>query len=98
MAADPGLPLLAHRHPRLRALPHLRRLPGLRALRRPRLLLCMRRLIAPHLRQPRADNGRGCRMSGPRREDTIRPFPWLTDAPRTAPNMLSLAENRANRS
>jgi hypothetical protein len=28
--------------------------------------------------------------------DTIRPFPWLTDAPRTAPSMLSLAENRAN--
>lgn len=28
--------------------------------------------------------------------DTIRPFPWLTAAPRTAPSMLSLAENRAN--
>jgi hypothetical protein len=26
--------------------------------------------------------------------DTIRPFPWLTDAPRTARSMRSLAENR----
>lgn len=26
--------------------------------------------------------------------DTIRPFPWLTDAPRTEPSQLSHAENR----
>lgn len=28
--------------------------------------------------------------------DGIRPFSWLTDAPRTAPSMLSLAETRTS--
>jgi hypothetical protein len=29
--------------------------------------------------------------------DRIRPFPWITDAPRPAPNMRSLAETRTRR-
>lgn len=42
---------------------------------------------------PEAPEGAAIRVF--KAADTIRPFPWLTDAPRTKPSQLSNAENRA---
>lgn len=41
---------------------------------------------------PDAPVGTACRVF--KASDGIRPFPWLTDAPRTRPEQLSHAENR----